>query len=87
MIAIKQVTLSNFPAVVTASRAHVSQISVVPSVGASGSVVLGNEVDGNFVAATGTYTAAMTAEQYAAWGTDDDYAVNCFLANLGLVRV
>ena len=29
---------------------------------------------------------AMTPEQYAAWGTDDQYAIGCFLANLGLTR-
>ena len=30
---------------------------------------------------------AMTAEQYANWGTNDDYAVDCFLQNIGVTRV
>ena len=29
----------------------------------------------------------MTPEQYALWGTDDDYPITCFLANLNLVAV
>lgn len=28
-----------------------------------------------------------TNEQYAGWGTDDNYITDCFLANLGLMRV
>lgn len=93
MIKIQQVTIQSFPSVVTANRAEVSQISVIPGTGASGSVVLGNESAPDdkgvthFVPATGNYTVAMTPDQYAAWGTDDDYAINCMLANLGLVRV
>ena len=93
MIAIKQVTVSSFPEVVTANRAEVSQISVIPGVGASGSVVLGNESEPDaegkttFVPVTGSTTVAMTDAQYFAWGTDDNYAVDCLLANLNLVRV
>ena len=93
MIAIQQVTVSQFPEVVTANRCEVSQISVLPGVGASGGVVLGNEsapdAEGKttFVPCTGSTTVAMTAAQYAAWGTDDNYAVDCLLANLNLVRV
>lgn len=34
----------------------------------------------------GAATVAMTPEQYAQWGTDDNYAVDCFIANLGLVK-
>lgn len=93
MIPIQQVTLQSFPAVVTANRVEITQISVIPATGASGSVVLGNEsspdADGKtqFIPAQGAITVAMTPDQYAAWGTDDDYAINCLLANLGLVRV
>lgn len=28
----------------------------------------------------------VTPEQYAEWGTEDDYIVNCFLENIGVVR-
>ena len=93
MIAIKQVTVTQFPEVVTANRCEVSQISVLPGIGASGGVVLGNEsepdAEGNttFVPCTGSTTVAMTEPQYKAWGTDDTYAVDCLLANLNLVRV
>ena len=87
MIAIKQVTLRGFPTAVTADRCEVRSITVFPGTGASGDVVLGNDVDGQFVPADGPVTVAMTAEQYAKWGADDDYAINCLLANLGLVRV
>ena len=93
MIAIQQVTVSSFPEVVTANRAEVSASMPLPGIGASGSIILGNESEpdenGNthFIAATGSWTVSMTAEQYAQWGTDDSYAVDCLLANLNLVRV
>lgn len=93
MIAIQQVTITQFPQPITANRCEVSQITVLPGVGASGSVTLGNEsepdAEGNtrFVPVQGAITVAMTEPQYKAWGTDDDYAVNCLLKNLGLVRV
>lgn len=32
-------------------------------------------------------SVSLTAEQYAAWGTDDTYAIDCFLSNLGLQRL
>ena len=91
MITIKPVQIQTFPAVVTADRCEVMQISVLPGQGASGSVVLGTSDLGPddteiFRPLQGAITVAMTAAQYAAWGTDDDYAVNCLLGNLGLVR-
>ena len=30
--------------------------------------------------------AALTDEQYAAWGQDDAYFINCILSNLGLTQ-
>ncbi len=87
MNAIQTVTLQSFPVVVTANRAVVDFANVIPGVGASAAVRLGTEdEDGNFVPAhSGSYTVAMTPEQYALWGTDDAYAVECFLTNLGAV--
>lgn len=35
----------------------------------------------------GDITEAMTDEQFAGWGLDNEYAVDCILANRGLVRV
>lgn len=34
-----------------------------------------------------TVASAMTDEQYLAWGTDDNYAVNVLIANANLTRV
>lgn len=93
MITIQPVQIQTFPAVVTADRCEVTQITVIPGVGASGYVVLGKESepyeDGKtrFIPKQEPITVAMTPDQYAAWGTDDDYAINCLLHNLGLVRI
>jgi len=92
MIEIKPVVITQFPETITATHCEVSSISVIPGKGASGSVVLGNEsepdADGNthFVPATGSYTVAMTEPQYREWGTDDSYAIDCLLTNLGIER-
>lgn len=56
---------------------------------ASAYVALGTLNDaGEFVNLQGgSYaTVSMTPEQYVKWGTDDDYAVDCFIANLGLEK-
>ena len=41
------------------------------------------DVDGNNLK---TGVVEMSAEQYALWGTDDDYAASVFLTNLGLEK-
>lgn len=92
IIEIQQVTVSSWPQTVTANRAQVSQIIVTPNNAASGHLLLGNEVAdqlGNliFVPVVNYTTVAMTPEQYAAWGTDDDYAIDCILTNAGLTRI
>jgi hypothetical protein len=87
MISIKPITLSAFPALVTADRAQVLQIEVIPGVQASGTLAFGTEdADGNFVALQSGMTVAITPEQYANWGTDDTYAINTLLANAGVER-
>lgn len=89
LIKIQPVTISpsyQTPAV-TADYAQVqsADITMTPP-GASGSVMLGT-VDGSgaFIVKSAGSTVAMTAAQYAAWGTDDTYAAKCFVANMGLV--
>jgi len=89
IVAIKPVTLS--PSYIqppqVADYAQVSSATVILGQSASGSVVLGHMSDDEvpvFVADTGSTTVAMTDEQYSKWGTDDEYAVACFILNMGL---
>lgn len=72
-----------------ADYAQVSNATIVFGKTASGSVVLGHmseDEEPAFVPDTGSTTIAMTDEQYAKWGEDDEYAIDCFLTNMGLVR-
>lgn len=89
MIEIIPVTITNFPELIAADRAVVPSFTInkenIESP-ASATVNVGSEdKDGNFIQ-KGGWTVAMTAEQYADWGTDDTYAIDCFLTNLGLER-
>lgn len=73
----------------TAGAALMADIQIYgsPTV-ASTNFTFGNVVENAFIPCVGTaaVTSIMTPEQYAAWGTNDDYAVNVFLANAGLER-
>lgn len=42
------------------------------------------DAEGNLVSVPSR--AALTEEQYAGWGDDDNYFANCIIENLGLVR-
>jgi len=88
-VAIKPVTLS--PSYVqppqVADYAQVSSATVILGQSASGSVVLGTLIEKVFTPMTGSTTVAMTDEQYAKWGEDDEYAVACFILNMGLEPV
>ena len=92
IVAIKPVTLS--PSYVqppqVADYAQVSSATVILGQSASGGVVLGNMSSDEvpvFQPLTGSTTVAMTDEQYAKWGEDDEYAVACFILNMGLEPV
>ena len=89
IVAIKPVTLS--PSYVqppqVADYAQVSSATVILGQSASGSVVLGTLIEKVFTPMTGSTTVAMTNEQYAKWGEDDEYAVACFILNMGLEPV
>jgi len=91
-VAIKPVTLS--PSYVqppqVADYAQVSSATVILGQSASGGVVLGNMSSDEvpvFQPLTGSTTVAMTDAQYAKWGIDDEYAVACFILNMGLEPV
>lgn len=75
-----------FPTPLEATMASVNNIQVIPGQGASGSVSLGNlNLDGVFVPIhSGTYTVALTEQQFADWGADDTVAVMALVQNLGL---
>jgi len=70
-----------------ADYAQVSSATVILGQSASGSVVLGKLIEKVFTPMTGSTTVAMTDEQYAKWGEDDEYAVACFILNMGLEPV
>ena len=88
-VAIKPVTLS--PSYVqppqVADYAQVSSATVILGQSASGGVVLGTLIEKVFTPMTGSTTVAMTDAQYAKWGEDDEYAVACFILNMGLEPV
>jgi len=92
MIKLKPVTINTLPGEVTIDRAQSSLIYIQMATSAkertaNGEVQLGTEdAEGNFVPAI-SKTAAMTPEQYAAWGTDDAYATEVLCINLGLEPV
>ena len=92
MIKLKPVTINILPGEVTIDRAESSLIYIQMATPAkertaNGEVQLGTEdAQGNFVFAI-SKTAAMTPEQYAAWGTDDAYATEVLCINLGLEPV
>lgn len=86
MLLIQPVTVSAWPSTETADRAVITNISINPDVVAAADIVLGAaDAAGNFVAGSKSVQSRMTAEQYAAWGTDDSYAERTFLENIGLV--
>lgn len=86
MLLIQPITVSAWPSTETADRVVIENISINPDVIAAADIVLGTEnADGNFVAGSKSVQSRMTAEQYAAWGTDDSYAERTFLENIGLV--
>jgi hypothetical protein len=92
MIKLKPVTINTLPGEVTIDRAQCSLVYIQMGTPAkertaNGEVQLGTEdAEGNFVPAI-SKTAAMTPEQYAAWGTDDAYATEVLCINLGLEPV
>ena len=89
---IKPVTLATFPEVVTATVAQVDEVRCTLGANAVGMVTLGNivKVDGDptrfQVCPGGAISSTMTEAQYAKLGEDDEYAGNCLIDNLGLVR-
>lgn len=88
MINIKPITITSFPEVVTVNRADVPSFTINKENienPASATVFIGVEQGEDFVQKAG-YTVSMTEEQYAEWGTDDEYAIDCFLTNLGIER-
>ena len=89
IIKIKPVTLS--PSYIqppqVADYAQVSSATITFGKSASAGVVLGHMSADEvpvFVPDTGSTTVAMTDEQYAKWGENDEYAVACFILNMGL---
>lgn len=89
IIKIKPVTLS--PSYIqppqVADYAQVSSATITFGKSASAGVVLGHMSADEvpvFVPDTGSTTVVMTDEQYTQWGTDDQYAIGCFLTNMGL---
>jgi hypothetical protein len=90
IVKIKPVTVSpSYEVPVIAEYAKVSTATVVFGKNASGNVVLGNMSNDKtpvFEALYGNTIVPMTDAQYAAWGTNDEYAIDCFLLNMGLER-
>lgn len=87
MLLIKTVTVSTWPTTEFADRAKILSITINDDVVAAADIVLGTEdAQGNFVAGSKSVQSRMTAQQYAAWGTDDSYAERTFLENIGLVQ-
>lgn len=72
--------VSVFPA--TATQVEFLPAEVQFGVGARSQYILQDANGSNLT----SEWVAMTPEQYAQWGTDDQYAINCFLTNLGLTR-
>lgn len=72
--------VSVFPS--TATHIEFLPAEVQFGVSARSQYILQDEAGANLTSAF----VAMTDEQYANWGTDDAYAIDCFLTNLGLTR-
>ena len=85
-IQIKPVIISKYPVEVIATYCAVPQVIVNTGSTAFGTVLLFSELDGEYTKVL-EVASAMTDEQYLAWGTDDNYAVNVLIANANLTRV
>lgn len=72
--------VSVFPA--TATQIEFLPVEVTLGQSARSQYILQDENGANLTSAF----VSMTPEQYAQWGTDDEYPITVFLANLGLTR-
>lgn len=87
-ISIKPVTVSpsNVTPPLVANAAQVSNVVLQLGESASAYVCLGVSGEEESFTLLTRSTVPMTDTQYAKWGADDDYAVNCFLLNANLER-
>lgn len=89
MINIQPITITSFPNEVLADKVVINSFTITKEnieFPASCNLEVGiADINGNFQS-LGNYVSAMTAEQYAEWGTDDEYAIDCFLTNLNITR-
>jgi len=87
-VAIKPVTVSpsNVTPPVIANAVQITNVDLQLGKSASAYVCLGVLGESESFTLLTRSTVAMTDAQYAKWGADDDYAVNCFLLNANLER-